>query len=498
MITAWLEQALARGGDRVALTHADRSLTYQGVEERSALVASRLRARGVKPGDRVALHMEKSLDCVLALLGVLRAGAAYVPIDLRLPVTRKIRLREVTRPSLAIDSAKTQAWEWAGDMPTASIESLLEGEMASDSGAALPPLSPALPAYLLFTSGSSGEPKAVEVSQEAAYSFARWAARATGLTEADSIASVTGFHFDLSTYDLFAGLGANAHVVLVPQGVTTFPAQLARLLEQQKITTLYAVPSTISLLAEHGQLAARNLASLRCLIAAGDLFPLAPALRFREATGCRLFNFYGPTETNVCTFFELPATFPPDRVVPIGQPAAGDECRILRESGELAESGKGELLVSGPTLMAGYFRDADANARAFLEAEGKRWYRTGDLVERADEGDFLFVGREDGQVKSWGHRVHPNETELALAALPAVAECAVVALPDPRAGFLLHALVVARAGAAEGAEELQAALRSRLPSHFLPVSLRLVASLPHTANGKVDRRAVREILLNEA
>lgn len=497
MITAWLEQALHRGGDRVALSAGDRSLTYAGLEERSALVAQNLRARGVAPGHRVALHLEKGLDGVVGLLGVLRAGAAYVPIDLRLPLARKVRLRELTAPCLALDSAKTPAWEWAGDVPCAQMEALLEGEAPMDSGAVLPPLPPSLPAYLLFTSGSTGEPKAVEVSQGAAHAFAAWAIGATGLSENDSIASVTGLHFDLSIYDLFAGFGAGAHVVLVPQGVTTFPAQLARLLEQERISTLYAVPSTLTLLAEHGQLAARNLSSLRCVIAAGDLFPAAAALRLRERSGCRLLNFYGPTETNVCTSFELPEGFAGDAIVPIGRPAAGDECRVLGADGQLHEEGRGELLVSGPTVMTGYFRDPAANARAFLEQDGRRWYRTGDLVERAGEGEFFFLGREDGQVKSWGHRVHPNETELALAGLPGVAECAVVALPDPRAGFLLHALVVGRAGTQEGADELLAALRSRLPSHFLPVSLRLVPSLPHTANGKIDRRAVAALLADD-
>ena len=210
MITAWLEQALHRGGDRVALTSGDRSLTYAGLEERSALVAQKLRDRGVRPGDRVALHMEKGLECVAGLLGVLRAGAAYVPIDLRLPLARKVSLRELTKPCLALDSAKTPAWEWAGEIPCAQVETLLEGAAPRDSGAVAPPLPSSLPAYLLFTSGSTGEPKAVEISQGAAHAFASWAIGATGLGEGDSIASVTGFHFDLSTYDLFSGFGAGA------------------------------------------------------------------------------------------------------------------------------------------------------------------------------------------------------------------------------------------------------------------------------------------------
>jgi len=490
-LTAWLEQALNRGGSLPALTHNDHSLTYKGLEEKSAVIAASLKSTGVKEGDRVVVHLDKSIEAVLAILAILRLGAAYVPFDVRLPDDRKRQLLALIRPALVIDNVKNPSADWAGELQHADV-STLSSQLSAQGFLPFPPgqLSAATPAYLLFTSGSTGLPKAVEISQGAALAFAHWAANATALSNKDSVASVTGFHFDLSTFDLFSSFGSNAHVVLVPLGVTTFPAQLGRLLEKEKITVWYSVPSTISLLAEHGHLESRDLSSLRCLISAGDLFPLRASLKIRERSGCRLFNFYGPTETNVCAAFELPATFSGDETVPIGRGVAGDECLLLREDGGIYASGRGELLVSGPTVMNGYYGDSAANSACFLTHEGKRFYRTGDLVEKVEGANLCFVGRQDGQVKTWGHRVHPIETELALASVPGVAECCVVALPDPRAGFLLHALVKTAQNSSEGSDEIQAALRTKLPSHFLPSSLRIVDDLPHTANGKVDRKAV--------
>ena len=205
-----------------------------------------------------------------------------------------------------------------------------------------------------------------------------------------------------------------------------------------------------------------------------------------------MFNLYGPTETNVCTAFEIPKTFGPDQNVPIGSPVPGNECLILLESGQMEDFGKGELLVAGSHVMTGYRNSS--NEGCFLEWNQKRFYKTGDIVERREREEFQLIGRKDGLVKSWGYRVHPGESEKILQALPGVKDAAVIALPHSQAGFLLYAAVVQEEGGSLDVDGLISRLRQELLPAAVPGEFRILDALPLNANGKVDRVALAQLL----
>jgi acyl-CoA synthetase (AMP-forming)/AMP-acid ligase II len=219
------------------------------------------------------------------------------------------------------------------------------------------------------------------------------------------------------------------------------------------------------------------------MISAGDLFPTAVFRSFAQITKARFFNFYGPTETNVCLAHEWSAQ-EEGSDVPIGSPVAGNSCQI--DGGQLA--GEGELLVAGPTLMTGYFGDPDATAASFkVLDDGKRFFRTGDLVRLGADGLFRFLGRSSGIIKTYGYRVHPAEVEAALRELRGLRDCAVLATPDPLAGQVLHAWIVADDPKSDLAAEAQRHLQSRLPSYMVPAEFTLLPVLPYLPNGKLNR-----------
>lgn len=436
----------------------------------------------------MALHLEKSVPAVAAIIAALRRGIAYVPIDPRLPTRRKKALLDAVRPDLLLDNERLPCES------TAIPRLVWSDELRQPTGTShTVSVSPRTPAYYLFTSGSTGTPKVVEISQEAALAFPLWAAETFSLGPGDVTAGVSALHFDLSTFDLFATLGSGAKLVLTPPNLQSFPAQFSQFLETHRVTALYGVPSTLSLLARSGKLPERDLSALRLVLSAGDVFSEQAAQDIHSISGCRVFNLYGPTETNVCTALEWKPELSP---MPIGVPVAGDSCAVVREDLSLAGIGEtGELVVSGPTLMTGYFDDPEATAKAFLDLEGRRAYRTGDLVRRDASGIYHFAGRASGMLKCYGHRIHPAEVEYVLRKHPAVRDCAVIGIEDALAGQIPHGLVVLAPEYERIPEDsLLEHLGAELPPYMIPHAFTSCDELPYNANGKIDRRLARRLL----
>jgi len=464
-LTGWLEESLAKHGSRIALIEGTTRLTYDELNENTRTLAAELKGR--LSSGRVAIHSDKSILSIQWILAVLRAGGAYIPIDSRMPAARKAELLKLAQPDLVVG-------------PGSEKISLPEGPSGKALGGGA--------AYYMFTSGSTGLPKAVEISQAAAAAFAKWGAQHFQLGEEDRVLGLSPLHFDLSTFDIFSVLGAGSTLVVAPPALNTFPAQLSEVLERERITIFYCVPSLLRMLVSSGRLSERKLPKLRAVLCAGDVFPSEEARALHSLTGCRIFNLYGPTETNVCTAHEWSAATA-GKETPIGTAVAGDQCWVIRDdSGVAAEGETGELVVSGPTLMNGYFNDEEGTRAAFLRlANGERGYKTGDLVKRGANGVLWFVGRRSGIIKSYGYRIHPAEVETAIKALPGIADCVVFGEAEPRAGQILHALVVLRDPAHPAPEAGD--LISVLPSPMIPSKFTVVSALPYLSNGKVDRES---------
>ena len=512
-----LTAAAEAGPDAPAVVDRSRTIAYGDLERRANRLAHLLLDQGVSAGDRVGLYLDKSLESLVAIYAVLKAGAAYVPFDPQAPEPRLgyIAGNAGIRCLLTgIEKAPT----WTGlARAGAPLEQIVLLNAAVVDGDAIPAGARVLAsgaadeypdepppqrsgadalAYILYTSGSTGEPKGVMLSHRNALAFVDWAVAQFGVDAADRLSSHAPLHFDLSVFDLFAASSAGARVVLVPGELSVFPIELARFIAEAEISVWYSVPSILSMLVQHGDLEGGRFPDLRTILYAGEVFPAKYLFRLMELLPLvRFYNLFGPTETNVCTWYEVPppAGEHPD-AIPIGRPIANVDAFAVRDDGQLAASGDvGELYVRGPTVMRGYWGDADKTARALVQdrlggSPDSPLYRTGDLVTQDGSGHFRFLGRRDAQIKSRGYRIELGEIESALYAHPAVGECAVVAVPDPLVTNRIKAYVAAREPVEPA--DLLGFCRSRIPGYMVPESVELRPALPKTSTGKIDRRAL--------
>lgn len=510
-----LERSAELRPDGVAVVDGGRSITYRELDRRANQLARALRNRGLHRGDRVGLYLEKSIEAVTAVHGILKAGGVYVPLDATAPPARLGRIAADCGLRMLVTAA-AMAPRWPdllaagtgievllcadGPMPDPSRDrrgAQAVGADAIDECSAEPLTTNGISldvAYILYTSGSTGAPKGVKLSHQNGLAFVTWAARELGLSPDDRLSSHAPFHFDLSTFDLFAAALAGASVVLVPRRVSLFPSELAKLIEREGITVWYSVPSILTMIATRGGLRPGALPTLRVVLFAGEVFPTR-YLRslMQQLPSARFCNLFGPTETNVCTWYDVPP-IPDDETqpIPIGRAIDDVEVLVVTDAGTEAGAGEvGELLVRGPTVMQGYWGDEERSTQAlvshpFNPEATDRLYRTGDLVEWLPGGELRFIGRRDDQVKSRGYRVELGEIEAALHTHASVVECAVMAVPDDIFGNRLEAVVVANRAVTAG--ELTELCGLLLPRYMVPETFHMREELPKTPTGKLDRR----------
>lgn len=463
-----------------------RTLTYGDLAGEVARVRAVLVADGVAPGDRVGLLADRSVDGVVGVLGILSSGAAYVPLDPTSPPARNASIlrdagaerllvggRNPARATPILREHDVPAWSLDPEARVTSRVSALP-DAPSVAPVVLPP--EAL-AALLYTSGTTGTPKGVMLSHRAIGAFAEWARETFALSPSDRVPALSPLTFDLSTFELFSVLSAGAELHVAPPGTTVFPRSFADFVAERALTVIYAVPSVLSRLLDGGL---SDAAALRAVLFAGEVFPLERLRALMSAVPeARFANLFGPTETNVCTWWELDG--PPPAEVPIGWPSCGDEAVVVQDG---APADEGELWIAGPTLCDGYWGRPELTDATFVEADFgdglRRWLRTGDRVVRRPDGALLYRGRGDTMLKHQGFRIQPEEVEGALASHEAV-EAALVAIDD---GALV-ARVELRTPVA--AEELRAWCERRVPRYMVPDCVVVVDALARTSTGKLRR-----------
>ncbi|HVR96627.1 MAG TPA: amino acid adenylation domain-containing protein, partial [Thermoanaerobaculia bacterium] len=455
--------------DAVAVSFEGRDLSYGELERRANRLARHLIGLGVRPEDRVGLLLERSLEMVVGVLGVLKAGAAYVPLDPGYPAERLKLLVEESGVRVVLTA---QSFEEVADRP----DTAPAVETAADNLA-----------YVLFTSGSTGRPKGVMVPHRGVVNRLVWGEEVYRVEPEDVVLQKAPFSFDISVWEIFAPLLAGARLVLAEPGGHRDAAYLARAIAEHRVTLVDFVPSMLAAFLEEPGL--ERCISLRQVFTGGDA--LSPALRDRyleRLAGVPLDNQYGPTEISIDTARWICRPGP----VSIGRPIANARLYVAdRRLRPLPPGVAGELLIGGAGVTRGYLGRPDLTASAFVPdafgAEaGGRIYRTGDLARLRPDGEVEFLGRVDHQVKVRGFRIELGEIEAVLASHPGVRECAVMVREDVPGVHRLAAYVTG--GADTG--ELRAFLAERLPEYMVPAVFVPLEALPLSPAGKVDRRAL--------
>lgn len=493
--------ALHDGFFRAAAAHPDApavvsslgDFTYGQLRQQALAVAATLRRRGVTPGDVVAVMGPKTAEQIPALLGIAAAGAAYLPIGADQPDDRAHRiletaavhsillcgnhLRELPRPALTVADAIGAGLPEAAHTEPEAVD-------------------PSRLAYVLFTSGSTGEPKGVEVSHDAAMNTVEFIHRHFEIGAADTVLALSTLECDLSVLDIFGTLGVGGSIVVVDEEDRRNPDAWAKAIDEHQVTVLHFMPGWLEMLVE---VARGQLRSVRVVPTGGDWVrpELIRALR-AEAPGVRAAGLGGATETathnTVCEPGDLAAQW---TSVPLGAPLPNNACRVVAADGtDCPDWVPGELWVSGRGVADGYRGRPDLTAERFVEHDGRIWYRTGDLVRYRPGGALEFVGRADHRVKVSGYRIELGEVEGALNRVDGVdgAVAAVLPVPGERAGQEQLVAIVRIVDPQLSTETLIGKLAGFVPPHMVPRALCTVEAIPFTVGGKIDRRAVNLLL----
>lgn len=485
-----------RTPDGVAVSFGRKRLSYRELDAWSSKLCTELASRGVGPETLVGIAIERSYEMVVALLGILKAGAAFVSLDPAYPEKRLGYMIDDAHVSMILTEEWVVEWLPRRSAPIFCIDTEWGRIEKQDIQPRPVMLHPDNLAYVMYTSGSTGHPKGVMITHRGVRNRLLWDHAVYGLRPGDAVLQHTSLNFDIAVWEIFTPLTAGARLVLAKPDAHQDPAYIVRLVREEELTTIALVPSVLEALLDIGGLA--TCERLRYVFSGGEALPTALQDRFfDDVPQATLHNFYGPSEASidVTAWACRPDTTP--GIVPIGRPIAGVQAYVLNgESLEVASKGTdGELFVGGVGLARGYLRRPGLTAGRFLPnpftAEpGARMYRTGDLVRTTDGDVFEFLGRVDHQVKVRGFRIELEEIEAALVHHEAVRQAVVVATDGPSAAKQLYAYVVPERDKMPTAEELRSAIAADLPDYMIPRLFTVLDKLPLTPTGKVDRAAL--------
>jgi len=525
LLQDWVTRQAEVRPDAFALILGPERLTYMQVEQTSNQLARALQRAGSRNGDRVCFLIPKSPLAIICMLGILKAGCMYVPLDAGSPPLRIRKILEScdTRWLLAagpvlpllseiladpsLGGRTSIGWLGSGKAPEATpqVEWTSDDLALMETDPVLRQGSSTDAAYILFTSGTTGIPKGVVITHSNVTHFVEWAIRRFGINWSDRLSGHTPLHFDLSTFDVFGTFAAGAELHIVPHATTLSPLQLAAFIRTTELTQWFSVPSVLNYLAKFDAVKFADFPALRRVLWCGEVLP-TPVLShwMQRLPHVRFTNLYGPTEATVASsFYDVPSCPTDERTpIPIGTPCDGEELVVL--DGELRTVQRGEvgdLYIGGAGLSPGYWRDPEKTAAEFVHISRHgntdyRIYRTGDLARCGEDGLLYFIGRNDTQIKSRGYRIELGEIEAALGAFPDLQESAVVAID--RGGFegwLICCAYVVQQTSLSRSLDIRKELEKHIPNYMIPARWMSRDALPKNANGKIDRPKLKELFL---
>ncbi|HZO00073.1 MAG TPA: amino acid adenylation domain-containing protein [Burkholderiales bacterium] len=489
--------------EATAIVYGAKRLSYGELDAAANRLARALVEAGCRKGDRVCFLYPKKPAAMVWMLGILKAGAMHVPLDLASPAERLRRIVASCEPrfilaagpaaQLAAGLQDLSKIVWMEETVPAAIRPAFTLKDVARASSTETPIAtqPEDPAHILFTSGSTGVPKGVVITHANVMAFVDWGLKHFGLNRTDRVSGHTPLHFDLSTYDIFGAYAAGAELHVVPLETALLPHRLAEWIRVSRLTQWFSVPSVLNYLSKVDAVKPNDFPELRRVMWCGEVLPTPVLMHWmKRLPHARFTNLYGPTETTIASSYYDVRACPqsPTEHIPIGKACDGEELVVI----------DGEVHIGGVGLSPGYWRDPEKTAAAFLphpSRPGERIYRTGDLGRMRPDGHVELIGRADTQVKSRGYRIELGEIEAALAALALLRESAVVAIPSQ--GFEQWQICCAYVRM-DGHAVTPAALRTELarliPSYMMPTRWQAYPALPRNPNGKVDRPRLKKDL----
>jgi len=500
----------AKYPDHESFRFGSESLSYKDLDIKTDKLASYLISQGVKKGDRVGVYMFRSLETAIAIYGAMKAGAAYVPLDPSLPVQRiafllndcdiehllthknlikkRRRIFELKTPLKSIVGGDTE-----NVIPTVTWNSVFE---FSEGNHEHPEINGDDLAYIMYTSGSTGDPKGIMHTHNSGLSYARLSLREFNLQKEDRLASHAPLHFDISTLGYLTGPMAGATTVIISDAHTKMAVSLADLIEKEKISIWYSVPLALVQMLQTDSLNNRDLSALRLVLFGGEIFPNKYLRQLMQlCSQASYYNVYGPAEINQCTCYRVDELPELNTHIPIGTTWDETSYKILRRDNQSVAKGEsGELVVATSTMMKGYWNNKKLTEKSIFRAKenGKEiiYYRTGDIVKENTENELLFLGRNDRQVKVRGYRIEIDEIEASILTHEDVYEAAVVVLDKNTNEKEILAAVILNKNDKIKPRDLLTHCSKSLPSYAVPNSIEFMHDFPRTGSGKIDRKKI--------
>ena len=475
LLSAFYQQCLLTPKQTVFI-EKEVSINYHQFQTQVHGLAGFLQQQPEKPHP-IAIFLERGLDSAKVIYAILAFGGCYLPLDISNPIQRLNTIIKDAQPQFIMGKGLrpdglSMDYDW---LDIEQIENCpFFPEKVRIKNRAI--------AAILYTSGSTGAPKGIALSHDAMRNFVRWAVKTFTLSADDKIASLAPFHFDLSIFDLFATLAAGACVHFVPAKLTMAPSRLTAWLSQQQITTFYTVPSLLIFMVLKGNLIDTPLPVLRQILFAGDVFPTTELIKLAQLLHkVRLYNLYGPTETNVCCYWEVDRTrLTTTCNIPIGNPACNAELSITKE---------GQLWVKSDNNFSGYWQKGKLIERVLNKA-----YATGDKVSYNQFGEYCYHGRLDRMLKYSGYRIEPAEIESVIHQIEGVTQCVVIGITTAHNGQRIAAVFKLKPQA--DLSTILKMIKQQLPSYMWPVKFKVLKNVPLLSNGKIDYLTLEKLFVS--
>lgn len=490
-ILEFLEESAVNFPDKTAFSDEKASVSYTELMAKAKQIGSEI-AKSGKRNSPYLVYIDKSTECIEAMLGVVYSGNFYVVIDVHMPEDRLKSICETLSPSGAVTVKSQELPETVTNLPELYF---CDSEYETDEeklSAVRDGMIDTDPLYALFTSGSTGVPKGAIVSHRNVITYTDWVCRTFDITEKTVYGSQAPFYFSMSVTDVFSTLKSGGTLVILPKTLFIFPVKLLEYMAEKEVNTIYWVPSALGIVANWKALDFADVPTLRKIMFAGESMPIKQLNVWKKHFPDAMFaNLFGPTETtDICTYYIVDREFNDDESLPIGRHCNNCDVFVITDDSREAETGEeGELYVRGSFVIPGYFNNPEKTASVFVQNPlnslyPETVYRTGDIVKYNDRGELLYIGRKDFQIKHMGYRIELGEIETAAGGIDGILSvCCVYDSEKSK-------IVLCYEGEKITAEQVKDIIQSKVPEYMIPDVIFKVTAMPHNANGKIDRKYI--------